>query len=339
MNRPARHLALLAAAAALLAVAGAPANSSAQPSAGQLQNQIAAQRARQHSLSAGVQSTSTVINALQRSVNLVAARLAAVQAELATARAALSTDRAQLGREQTLAAVLAARLQRARTGLSRELRSTYETDPPDLVSVVLDSHGIADLLQRLDYLRYARSYRERLITGTRLAKVSADGAATRLAALEARDRQTTIGASARAAAVSAMSGLLSARDAALRSARAAELAALHNSRARGAQLNRVLTRIEAQAGTAFTGSGLGATAGWAIPYVIVLCESGGQNLPPNGAGASGYYQFMPATWKALGGVEPAAYLAPKSEQDRLAAKLWNGGSGASNWTCAGMVGH
>src|SRR5438105_15709029 len=29
---------------------------------------------------------------------------------------------------------------------------------------------------------------------------------------------------------------------------------------------------------------------WAIPAAIVMCESGGRNLPPNGAGASGYYQ-------------------------------------------------
>jgi septal ring factor EnvC (AmiA/AmiB activator) len=86
------------------------------------------------------------------------------------------------------------------------------------------------------------------------------------------------------------------------------------------------------------GGSLDATDGWAIPYAIVLCESGGQNLPPNGSGASGYYQIEAATWKGAGGSGPAAYLAPKSEQDAIAAKLWNGGKGASNWTCAGIVG-
>jgi septal ring factor EnvC (AmiA/AmiB activator) len=86
------------------------------------------------------------------------------------------------------------------------------------------------------------------------------------------------------------------------------------------------------------GGGLDATDGWAIPYAIVLCESGGQNLPPNGSGASGYYQIEAATWKGAGGSGPAAYLAPKSEQDAIAAKLWNGGKGASNWTCARIVG-
>jgi septal ring factor EnvC (AmiA/AmiB activator) len=86
------------------------------------------------------------------------------------------------------------------------------------------------------------------------------------------------------------------------------------------------------------GGSVDATDGWAIPYAIVLCESGGQNLPPNSAGASGYYQIEAATWKGAGGSGPAAYLAPKSEQDAIAAKLWNGGKGASNWTCARIVG-
>jgi hypothetical protein len=70
----------------------------------------------------------------------------------------------------------------------------------------------------------------------------------------------------------------------------------------------------------------------------VLCESGGQNLPPNSAGASGYYQIIPSTWKLFGGTGPAAYLASKAEQDAVASRIWRGGAGASNWVCAGIVG-
>ena len=67
------------------------------------------------------------------------------------------------------------------------------------------------------------------------------------------------------------------------------------------------------------------------------CESGGQNLPPNSATASGYYQMLDSTWKGLGGSTPHAYQASKAEQDRLAAQLWAGGAGAHNWVCAGLV--
>jgi muramidase (phage lysozyme) len=72
--------------------------------------------------------------------------------------------------------------------------------------------------------------------------------------------------------------------------------------------------------------------------VVVQCESGGQNLPPNQASASGYYQFITATWKGMGGSTQHAYQASKAEQDRLAARLWDGGRGASNWDCSALVG-
>jgi hypothetical protein len=64
-----------------------------------------------------------------------------------------------------------------------------------------------------------------------------------------------------------------------------------------------------------------------------MCESHGENLPPNGAGASGYYQIIPSTWASYGGSGSGAYLAPKSEQDAVAARIWAGGSGAGQWVC------
>jgi hypothetical protein len=77
---------------------------------------------------------------------------------------------------------------------------------------------------------------------------------------------------------------------------------------------------------------------WAIPAPIVMCESSGQNLPPNSASASGYYQIISSTWAAYGGLaySSAAYLAPKSDQDIVAERIWNQG-GPSQWDCASMV--
>lgn len=77
------------------------------------------------------------------------------------------------------------------------------------------------------------------------------------------------------------------------------------------------------------------SSGWAIPSAIVACESTFQNLPPNSAGASGYYQIIPSTWTAYGGGQYAsqAYLASRGEQGIIAAKIWDGGNGAGQWVC------
>jgi hypothetical protein len=100
-------------------------------------------------------------------------------------------------------------------------------------------------------------------------------------------------------------------------------------RARVAAAHAAATQAAA---THAAGSGAG---GWAIPSSVVQCESGGRNLPPNSAGASGYYQIIPSTWQAYGGTGANAYQATPQEQAAVAARIWAGGAGASQWVCAG----
>ena len=229
---------------------------------------------------------------------------------------------------------LVGELERARLVLARELVSSYESDPPDVVSVVLASHGFADLLDRLEFVRIAKQHEQQVITDTTIAQAHTQAAARQLAALERQDSAATAAVTARAQAVAAIGELLRSRRAALADARAAQLVALRATQARTGQLQRALDKLKAE-----LAAGAGRAYGiWAIPEAIVTCESGGQNLGPNSAGASGYYQFLPSTWAGPGGSTPAAYLAPKAEQDRLAAKLWDGGRGARNWDCAAIVG-
>jgi hypothetical protein len=151
-----------------------------------------------------------------------------------------------------------------------------------------------------------------------------------------------------------MNSLLHSKQASLRQAQAIQQAALSASQSRASQLQGEISKLEAQqaaarlaaqqqAASQSTPQALSSTpsfgsSGWVIPYPIVLCESGGQNLPPNSAGASGYYQIIPSTWRLFGGTGPAAYLASKAEQDAVAGRIWAGGSGAGNWVCAGIVG-
>ena len=328
---------------------------------GQLNSQLNAQRTRAQTLSAGVGRLSGLIASLDSQISLVQSREAAVRAELAHDRSVLAATQASLRRERARLALLRARLARARMVLSRQLVSSYEGDRPDLVGVVLSAHGFKDLLETLDFLHRAEQQQQSIISVTREMKAAADSAAHRLAGLEVSDRQAAQAASLHARALAGMNGLLLSKQGALAQARAAQQGALAATRARGAQLQSQISRVRAQqaaaaraaaaaaaraassapssgSSSASSGPALGPSGGWAIPYAIVLCESGGQNLPPNSAGASGYYQIIPSTWRLFGGTGSAAYLASKPEQDAVATRIWRGGAGASNWVCAGIVG-
>ncbi|MGZ4247675.1 MAG: transglycosylase family protein [Solirubrobacteraceae bacterium] len=328
-----------------------PAPSSADPSLGQLNSQLSHEQTRQHALSSSIGGLSRTISSLDGQIALVRSRENAVRADLARDRTALARIRVLLVREQRLVTVLRTKLAKAKTLLAQQLVSAYEGDRPDLVNVVLEAQGFNDLLNKIAFLRRAEGQQQTLNKLPEAAKAAADNAERRLAKLEVIDLQATTAAATRARALAGMNALLQTKQNALAKARTAQRLALAASQARGTRLRGAIARLQAQqqaaqraAAAAVTatptasGPTYGPSGGWAIPYAIVLCESGGQNLSPNSAGASGYYQIMPATWKLFGGTGPAAYLASKAEQDAVARRIWNGGAGAHNWVCAGIVG-
>ena len=96
---------------------------------------------------------------------------------------------------------------------------------------------------------------------------------------------------------------------ALAQARAARLAALRATRASRRRAERTLNAPAGRSAPAPQAAGPGGP--WSIPWPIVQCESGGQNLPPNSAGASGYYQILPSTWRGLGGSTPPPTRRPR----------------------------
>jgi peptidoglycan hydrolase CwlO-like protein len=326
-----------------------------------LQNQLGAQQTRQQTLSSSIGTLNGLIGSLDRQISLVQQRETAVTDALVRERAELGRVRGELAATRVHLTTLRRRLTGARQLLAAQLRSGYESQQPDLITVVLSADGFQQLLTKLDFLGRAQHEQQQLITFTATAKRQVAVAVVRLAHLRSTDARIAHGTAIQVKALAGMNLLLHTKQSALARARTAQTIALGASRATSHHLQRRIAAVKAaqarrlaaiRAAQAAAAAQRAADAappsppttigvpsgGWAIPYSIVLCESGGQNLPPNSAGASGYYQIIPSTWRLFGGTGPAAYLAPKSEQDAVATRIWDGGAGAHNWVCAGIVG-
>ncbi|MGH2873431.1 MAG: hypothetical protein ACRDL5_13350, partial [Solirubrobacteraceae bacterium] len=181
------------AAAGMLAAGGLiSANaSSAAPSLGALRSALGDQQARQRSLSTSIDRLDGLISTLDSQIALVQQRAAAVAGQLARDRVQLARVGASLARERALLARLRRRLAVARRILARQLVSGYESNRPDLVSVVLNADGFNQLLDELSYLGQAEHQQQSIIAIVRAARAQADAAALRLTALQSSDRRLT----------------------------------------------------------------------------------------------------------------------------------------------------
>jgi peptidoglycan hydrolase CwlO-like protein len=125
----------------------------AAPVGADLQGQIDSSRARDRALQSEIAADSRRIDGFQGRIDDVQARLAGIQHSLDLEAAQLARLRAQLRAARARLVVLRLRLARDRDVLARQLVGQYEAPQPDLVSVVLDAHGFADLLERIDQLK------------------------------------------------------------------------------------------------------------------------------------------------------------------------------------------
>jgi hypothetical protein len=300
-------------------------------SADDLRSRIEDQRNREGSLAADAETFGRLERKFARDVAIIQGRLDEVQAELDRRLALLATARGQLAAQRLRHARMVLRLRRSRDILARRLVAVYQNGDPDLASFVLGATSFADLLERTDFLRRVNRQDTRVINLVTSARNAARRSAGRLRVLVGR-RQSAASAvmKQRNALASMREGLAARRDSYGRAKRA-RLASLQSTRSGRKRLQGELDKLLAEQARA--GGTVGPSGSWAIPWSVVQCESGGQNMPPNWAGASGYYQIIPSTWALFGGNGPAAYLASRSEQDRVATAIWNGGAGASNWDC------
>lgn len=301
-----------------------------------LQARVDSARGEARTLAAAVQMRGAELEAAAGEANTAARRQRVLEGELArgAARAQVLEAAVTAAQERLLAAQ--ARLRRGQNRLARRLVAIYKSDSPDLTTVLLESDGFGDLLTRAAYLQEINDADQGLVLRVRSLRDQVRGALERTRAARARAAAEVARLAAARNAIAQIKASAQRRAASLARARAAQQASLTALRSRMAGWTEQVRQL--QAATQQPGNA-GQTVdqwfdGFSIPKSIVQCESGGNyNALNPSSGAGGAYQMLPETYKGLGGKYAAPNLAPKSEQDRLAAKLWNGGAGRGNWEC------
>ncbi len=300
------------AAAVTAAVASAMLGTSLVPaSSGDLQGQIDASRSSADSLRSQINAESARIQQTAGGIADAERRLNGVQAELSAREAQLREVQDQLIAARDRLVQLENRLQQSTRALAANLVASYENSPPDLVSVILSSHGFKDLLERVSFMRRIGHQDAQIVGTTRTARAEVFREAKRLAALEQRDRTLTDQILAQRNQVAAIRAALLGRQIQQLGARSADSARLHHLNAR---LHSLEAKAAAQARAA-AASGNAAVGGIAV-------NTHGMVQPPPGA--------PPAVAQVIAAGNAIATLP----------YIWGGGHGsfqASGYDCSGSV--
>jgi peptidoglycan hydrolase CwlO-like protein len=226
---------------------------------GTLEGRIAASQAREGQLHSGIGADTHQIAGFQGSIDDLQTRLGALESSLAVERRLLASLRSQLHSARIHLASLQVQLGHDRQVLVAQVIASYESPPPDIATVILEAHGFADLIERIDDLRaisrqnagatihVAEEQKAVTVQATQLATLEASHARETSAVLVQRDEVAQL----HLALVNRQLEFISARE-----RKGAELGALQShKRSLEHELSTIQTRELAAAGNslAYTG--------------------------------------------------------------------------------------
>lgn len=192
LRRPLNRVAFVAPAAVLgvlaMMLASSSSNLAHAASIGQLQQRIGAGRGRISNLSGGLNATSRRLSELNSSIAGLQGRIGRIQTDLNAKRAELLKLRGELISARSRLAKLESLQAHAEMVLSRQLVGGYESDRPDLITVVLEAKGFPDLLERLVFAKRIGNQDVQVVSEVRAVRRAVADQATRLGTLEARQQ-------------------------------------------------------------------------------------------------------------------------------------------------------
>jgi cell wall-associated NlpC family hydrolase len=307
--------AIVAVTAAVLAILLSTGSSS-----GDLQSEIHASKSAAGSLRAEIAAESARIRTTTGGLNAARARLALLQRDLDTHEAQLRSVQTALISARDRLVTLENRLHRASTALAANLVAKYEGQQPDVVSVILESQGFTDLLERMSFMQRVGHQDAAIVGATRTARWQVSRQANRLANLEQRDRVLTTEILGQRNHVAALQGALLTRQLSELGARSRATSKLHDINGRLITLEKKAAAQAAAAARAAVTQGPGTSGATKVGGLAI--NTGGMVQPPPGA--------------------PAAVAQVIAAGNAIATLpyVWGGGHGsfhAGGYDCSGSV--
>jgi murein DD-endopeptidase MepM/ murein hydrolase activator NlpD len=180
----------------LVALAGVWLTTSSRParaaSTSGLKQKISAGQNRISSLAGAVGAASKRVAKLSSSITRLERQISRIQSSLDADRAQLLKLRTELEAARVRLAQLQSAEQRAQEVLSRQLVGSYESDRPDIVTVVLESTGFNNLLERIAFASRISHQDAQIVGQVRAARRAVAAQATRLGRLSQRQQRLTL---------------------------------------------------------------------------------------------------------------------------------------------------
>jgi murein DD-endopeptidase MepM/ murein hydrolase activator NlpD len=177
-------------------------------------NKIAAKQHHEGVLTTTISTFDNRIRGLQGDIRGLQQREERIQVTLDQKRAELAAVQNKLQVARDRLARLRARLALAMKQLSARLVDEYESDQPDMVTVILESHGFDDLLTKADFMQRISRQDQQVVGVVKVLKAETAKQAKQLAALEQQEQDAANAILAQRNAVAASKGkLVSSRDA------------------------------------------------------------------------------------------------------------------------------
>ncbi|MGH2897858.1 MAG: murein hydrolase activator EnvC family protein, partial [Solirubrobacteraceae bacterium] len=206
---------------------------------------IGSKRGTERVLSSDITRYSRRIDRLRGKIGTLSARQRRIEVELELDRAELERLRSSLRRARARLVRLRKRVTETGTALSDRLVEIYKAPKPDVVTVILNSDGFADLIERGEFIKRISDQDRKIVAFARNAKADAIRAERRLDGLERRQQNVTAIAQKRRDDVSAIRMELVGTRVGYARTKAGKASALRRVRGQSAQLESNLDELEA----------------------------------------------------------------------------------------------